>query len=408
MRVELLTREYPPHVYGGAGVHVTELAAALRDRIGPAGPGAAGGPGGPGGLADVTVRCFGPPRPEPWVVGYPEPALDLGMALRTLAVAERIAADAGAADVVHSHTWYANAAGHLAQLAHGVRHVVTTHSLEPLRPWKAEQLGTGYAVSRWIERSAVEAADAVIAVSEAMRRDVLAVYPRVRAERVHVIGSGIDTESFRPQPGTEALVAAGVDPARPYVLFVGRVTRQKGLAHLLAAAEQLLPGTQLVLVLGAADTPRIAAETDRAIADLAASPVTVVPIRRFVDRRSLCQLLTHAVAFVCPSLYEPQGIVNLEAMACGTAVVATAVGGIPDVVVDKETGLLVPFAAGDDATGEPRDPTALAGRLAESLNTLIDDRDLARELGTAGRERAVAEFSWKEIAGRVTEVYASL
>jgi starch synthase len=288
-------------------------------------------------------------------------------------------------------------------------HIMTLHSLEPLRPWKAEQLGTGYALSSWMEREAIASAAALIAVSGAMRRDILSAYPEADPARVHVIHNGIDTTRFRPDQGVDALVRHGIDPERPIVLFVGRVTRQKGLQHLLRAAFQLRDDAQLVLCCGQADTPELGLEVDGLIADLGARRGGVVRIWEMLDRTRLLQLLTHATVFVCPSLYEPMGIVNLEAMAVQTAVVATQVGGIPEVVIDGETGLLVPFRAADGAGGgEPLEPRRLAYGLAEAINALLDDPAWAAELGRAGRRRAEENFSWRGVAERTAQVYAEV
>ncbi len=392
MRVDLFTREYPPEVYGGAGVHVEYLARELRHR------------------ADVRVHCFGAPRAEPGVTGYADPPPGLvgaNAALRTMGVDLEMAAGAAGADVVHSHTWYANLAGHVAKLLYGVPHVVTTHSLEPLRPWKAEQLGGGYALSSWVERTAVEAADAVIAVSAGMRHDVLAAYPAVRPDRVHVVHNGIDTEQYAPDRGTDVVERIGMDPDRPSVTFVGRVTRQKGLPYLLRAARSLPPGAQLVLLAGAPDTPEIAAEVEELAAELHRTRGGVLWIRQMLPRREVVQILTHSTLFVCPSVYEPMGIVNLEAMACETAVVATATGGIPEVVAHGETGLLVPIDQASDGTGTPLDPDRFVHDLAAAVAELLADPARAAELGRAGRRRALAEFSWSAIADRVMQVYRS-
>jgi starch synthase len=305
-----------------------------------------------------------------------------------------MAAAAGGADLVHSHTWYANLGGHLTSLLYGVPHVMTVHSLEPLRPWKAEQLGGGYAVSSWCERVAVESAAAIIAVSEGMRADVLAAYPAVPAGRVRVIRNGIDTTEYAPDPGTDVLERYGVDPSRPSVVFVGRVTRQKGLPVLLRAAASLDPAAQLVLCAGQADTPELAAEVEGLVADLRAARSGVIWIPEMLPKRTVIQLLSHATVFACPSLYEPLGIVNLEAMACGTAVVGSAVGGIPEVVSDGETGLLVP-------AGDP-------GALAAALNALVTDTGRAAAMGRAGRERAVAEFGWAAVAAQTAGLYEEL
>ena len=396
-RVALLTREYPPDVYGGAGVHVEYLAREL-DR-----------------LVDLTVHCFGADRPSgrPRVVAHgPWERLagrePYAAALEAVSVDLAMAAAVGDAQLVHSHTWYANLAGHLAKLVHGIPHVATVHSLEPLRPWKAEQLGGGYAVSRWCERTALESADAVIAVSTEHGRDVLACYPAIDPAHVSVIGNGIDTDEYRPDPGTDIVERHGVDPARPFVLFVGRVTRQKGLTYLLDAAVDIDPAAQLVLCAGAADTPELAAEIHAKLERVRAARGGVVLIERMLPRRELVQLLTHAAVFVCPSIYEPLGIVNLEAMACATPVVATATGGIPEVVEDGVTGLLVPFDPVDGATREPRDPDGFARALAERIDRLLADPAAAAAMGAAGRARVVAEFGWGRIAERVCALYASL
>ena len=378
LRVGVLTREWPPEVYGGAGVHVEELVPQLR-RAG----------------VEVDVHCFGAPRSDATAHG-PDPRLaSANAALQTLSVDLSVAAATAACDVLHSHTWYADLAGHVGALLHGVPHVLTTHSLEPHRPWKAEQLGGGYRVSSWVERVAVEGAAAVIAVSEGMRRDVLDVYPAVDPARVHVVHNGIDPHVYAPVAATDVLERHGVDPAVPYAVFVGRITRQKGLAHLLRAAADL-PG-QLVLCAGAPDTAEIAAETEALVEQLRARRSGVVWIRDMLPKASVVQLLSHATVFVCPSVYEPLGIVNLEAMACGTAVVASAVGGIPEVVVDGETGLLVPY--------DEDDPAAFEAGLAARVGELLGDPARAARLGAAGRERAVASFGWDAIAVRTREVY---
>jgi starch synthase len=376
LRIALLTREYPPEVYGGAGVHVAYLARELAS------------------LVDVTVHCQGADRPDavahrPW-----DHLAGANPALGVMSADLSMAAAAGSADVVHSHTWYANLAGHVASLLYGIPHLVTVHSLEPLRPWKAEQLGGGYALSSWCERVAVEAAAAVVAVSAGMRDDVLAAYPAVPPDRVRVIRNGIDTAEYAPDPATDVLDAYGVDVARPSVIFVGRITRQKGVPVLLRAAAAMDPAAQLVLCAGQPDTPELAAEVESLVADLRAARSGVIWIPEMLPKRAVIQLLTHATVFACPSLYEPLGIVNLEAMACGTAVVASAVGGIPEVVSNGETGLLVP----------PDDPGALAG----ALNTLVADPGRAAALGRAGRDRAVAEFGWQAVAAQTAHLYAEL
>ncbi|WP_249713761.1 glycogen synthase [Rhizomonospora bruguierae] len=392
LRVDLLTREYPPEVYGGAGVHVEYLARDLRR------------------LADVRVHCFGPPRDQPGVTGYADPAGLAGAnaALRTMGVDLEMAAGAAGTDLVHSHTWYANLAGHVTKLLHGVPHVVTTHSLEPLRPWKAEQLGGGYALSSWAERTAIEAADAVIAVSEGMRRDVLTAYPAVSPSQVRVVPNGIDTSQYAPDPATDVVERIGMDPHRPSVVFVGRVTRQKGLPYLLRAAASLPDDVQLILLAGAPDTAEIGAEVAGLAAALAATRDGVVWIREMLPKREVIQILTHATVFACPSVYEPMGIVNLEAMACETAVVATATGGIPEVVADGETGLLVPLDQATDGTGTPLDPDRFVADLAAALTALAGDPGRATLMGAAGRRRAVEHFSWSSIAERTLDVYRSV
>ena len=383
MRVAMLTNEYPPDIYGGAGVHVDFLVRELRR------------------LVDVDVHCFGADRDD--AHGYrPDGELSAAnAALRTLSVDLRMATGVDpATDVVHSHTWYANLAGHLTALLSGRPHVVTAHSLEPLRPWKAEQLGGGYAVSCWAERTAYLAADAVVAVSAGMRDDVLAAYPEVDPARVHVIHNGIDTELYRPRHDPDLLRRYGIDPDRPYVLYVGRITRQKGLPHLLGAAVDLDPDAQLVLAAAAPDTDELGAEVAAAVEELDAHRGGVVWLSEMLSRDEVGTLLSHATVFCCPSVYEPLGIVNLEAMACETAVVASDVGGIPEVVADGRTGLLAHY--------DPDDPAGFQTRLAAALNTLLTDPVRAAELGRAGRARAVAEFGWDRIAARTAELYRSL
>ncbi len=388
MRVGLLTREFPPDVYGGAGVHVEFLARELR------------------ALADVGVHCWSgskPSDPQPGVQRHAADAAfpaDTNEALRSLSVDLSMAAAVADRDLVHSHTWYANLAGHLAKLLYGIPHVVTAHSLEPLRPWKAEQLGGGYALSSWAERTAIEAADAVIAVSEGMRRDILTCYTSLDPTRVHVVHNGIDTELYKPTSETSALIKHGVDPDRPYVLFVGRITRQKGVPHLLRAARSIDPAAQLVLCAGAPDTPAIDEEFRALVEELRRTRDGVLWIPEMLPRPEVIQLLSHAAVFACPSVYEPLGIVNLEAMACGAPVVASAVGGIPEVVGDKVTGLLVTYAEEDPATFEDR--------LAEAIDTVLADPGAAARMGEAGRERAVREFGWDAIARRTLELYSEI
>jgi starch synthase len=392
LRVDLLTREYPPNVYGGAGVHLEYLARDLRR------------------LADVRVHAFGQPVAEPGVTGYADPPGLAGAnaALRTMGVDLEMAAGCAGADLVHSHTWYANLAGHVAKLLYGVPHVVTTHSLEPLRPWKAEQLGGGYALSSWCERTAIEAADAVIAVSGGMRRDVLAAYPAVDPDRVRVVYNGIDTEQYQPDPGTDVIERLGIDRGRPSVTFVGRITRQKGLPYLLRAARSIPESAQLVLLAGAPDTPEIGAEVEALTAQLAAERQGVIWVREMLPKREVVQVLTHSTLFVCPSIYEPMGIVNLEAMACETAVVATATGGIPEVVDDGVTGLLVPIEQVSDGTGTPVEPDRFVADLAAAITEVVESPDRAAEMGKAGRRRALEHFSWAAIADHTMEVYRSV
>ncbi|GHC88953.1 glycogen synthase [Streptomyces flavofungini] len=380
MKVGLLTREYPPDVYGGAGVHVEFLARELRN------------------LTDLDVHCWGEGSGDGVVRHRAWGDLDTANdALRTLSVDLSMAAALAGRDLVHSHTWYANLAGHVGKLLHGIPHVVTTHSLEPQRPWKAEQLGGGYALSSWAERTAIEGADAVIAVSRGMREDILGCYPAVDPAKVHVVHNGIDTDVYRPDPGTSALHRHGIDSARPYVLFVGRITRQKGVPHLLRAARHLDAGVQVVLCAGAPDTPEIDREFRVLFEELGRTRDGVTWIPRMLPRPEIVQLLTHAAVFVCPSVYEPLGIVNLEAMACGTAVVASRVGGIPEVVSDGTTGLLAPYDA--------REPERFEHDLAVLLNHLAADPRRAGAMGAAGRHRAEREFGWGTVARRTLDVY---
>jgi starch synthase len=383
MRVAILTREYPPDVYGGAGVHVDFLARELRR------------------LVDVDVQCMGEPREGATAHSEDDPRLaGANAALKVLSTDLTMTAAVGEADVVHSHTWYAAMAGHWAKLLYDVPLVVTAHTLEPQRPWKAEQHGGGYRLSSWAERTAMEGADAVVAVSAGMREDVLAAYPAVPPERVHVIHNGIDADFYRPDPGTDVLERIGVDLTRPYVCFVGRITRQKGVPHLLRAGLHLDPSVQLVLLAGAADTPELKAETDALMAELQATRHGVFVVSEMLPREEVRQVLSHALAFCCPSVYEPLGIVNLEAMACETAVVASRVGGIPEVVAEGDTGLLVDYTP-DDATG-------FEERFAAAVNRLAADPAQAHRMGLAGRRRAVEEFGWDAVAERTVELYRSL
>jgi alpha-maltose-1-phosphate synthase len=374
VKIALLTREYPPEVYGGAGVHVEYLAKSLAP------------------LVELTVHCMGAPR-DTAVAHQAWPALH-DAALKVFSADLSMADAVGAVDLVHSHTWYANLAGHLAALLHGIPHVATVHSLEPLRPWKAEQLGGGYALSCWAERTALTAAAAVVAVSDGMRADILSCYPEISPERVRVIRNGIDTAEYAPDTGTDVLDRHGIDKERPYVIFVGRITRQKGVPVLLRAAASLDPSAQLVLCAGAADTPELGAEVSALVAELQATRTGVIWIPEMLPKKDVIQLLTHALVFACPSVYEPLGIVNLEAMACETAVVASRTGGIPEVVDGGVTGLLVP----------PDDPASLS----DALNMLLRDAARARMMGRAGRQRAVTEFSWDTVAAQTAALYAEL
>ncbi|MCT1640365.1 MULTISPECIES: glycogen synthase [Dietzia] len=387
MRVAMMTREYPPEVYGGAGVHVTELVANLRP------------------LCDVDVLCMGADRDTARAF-RPDPELgpDANPAIQTLSAGLRMSVAAEGADIVHSHTWYTGLAGHLAGQLYGVPHVVSAHSLEPSRPWKAEQLGGGYRVSSWSERNAFANADAVVAVSARMKDEILRVYPEVEPGRIHVILNGIDTAVWAPVEtfsGEDSVLRRhGVDPDRPIVAFVGRITRQKGVPHLVRAARDFHPDAQLVLCAGAPDTPEIAAEMESLVAELRAARDGVFWLRDMLPREEVIEILSAATVFACPSVYEPLGIVNLEAMACDTAVVASDVGGIPEVVVDGETGVLVHYD--ESATG------AFERGLAEAVNELIADPERAARMGRAGKERAVSRFSWQAIAEQTHRMYSSL
>jgi alpha-maltose-1-phosphate synthase len=394
MKIGLLTREYPPDVYGGAGVHVEYLARELER------------------IEDVTVHCWGDDRPEENVRAYRAWDALAGKAphlaaLQAMSVDLAMTAGVEGAEAVHSHTWYAQFAGHLAKLTYDIPHVATVHSLEPLRPWKAEQLGGGYALSSFCERVSLEGADAVIAVSKGSRQDILDSYPAIPPERIEVIYNGIDAEEYTPDPGTDVLERHGVDPNRPSVVFVGRITRQKGVPYLVDAALEFDPEAQLVLCAGAPDTPEIGAEVEKRVERLRAERGNVVWIAEMLPKTDVIQLLSHARVFACPSIYEPLGIVNLEAMACEAAVVATATGGIVEVVVDGGTGLLVPFE--QQAGGiEPVDPAAFSHAIAERVNALIADPARAEAMGKAGRKRAVEQFDWSAIAEQTAEVYRRL
>ncbi len=406
MRVDILSREYPPHVYGGAGVHVTQLSKALRPLV-----------------EDLRVHAFDGPREpgaegaDPGVTGYADVAELAGAnaAVRTLGVDLEMVTGTEGTDLVHSHTWYANMAGHLASLMEDVPHVVTAHSLEPLRPWKAEQLGGGYRLSSFVERTAYEAAAAVIAVSRGMREDVLRAYPGVAAERVHVIPNGIDTDVWRPPCTTEdrvlqerVLAAHGIDRSRRTVVFVGRITRQKGLPYFLRAARLLPEDVQLVLCAGAPDTPEIAAEVDGLVERLREERQGVVLITEMLPQPQIAAILDAATVFVTPSVYEPQGIVNLEAMAMGLPVVGTDTGGIPDCIEDGATGYLVPIEQKQDGTGTPIHADAFEAAMAERLRAVLDDPEGAHRMGQAGLRRARELFSWGKIGSATAQLYRSL
>ena len=398
MRALILTNEFPPAIYGGAGVHVDELTRHLR------------------ALIELDIRTFGSQAASEagWRVKGYEPTLELSQSderlrpmLAALSRDLAMVADPVDADVVHAHTWYTHLAGLLAHLSYGIPLVLTVHSLEPLRPWKREQLAGGYDVSSWLERTALETADAVVAVSNETREDVLRLFD-VPAERVHVIHNGIDAQFYRPDPSTAALERHGIDPSVPYVLFVGRITRQKGIVHLVRAIHHLDPGIGVVLCAGQPDTPEIAAEMERGVAAARAERPNVVWIGEMVSREEARQLYSHAAVFCCPSVYEPFGIINLEAAACETPVVASAVGGIPEVVVDGETGLLVPVELRPDDPMSPVDPDRFERNLAGAINALMADAATREVMGRAARRRAVERFSWARIAEETVDLYRSL
>lgn len=398
MKTLILTNEYPPHIYGGAGVHVEFLSRELAK------------------LMDVEVRSFGDQHADEEHLrvrgyglddrGFTAPSY-LHPVFGALSRNVAFAATDVDADVVHVHTWYTNMAGVLIKQAYGIPLVLTTHSLEPLRPWKREQLRGGYDLSTWIEQTALREADAVIAVSQGTRDDILRVSD-ARPERVHVIHNGIDTDLYRATPAHDALDRFGIDPSRPYVLFVGRITRQKGIVHLVRAIPQIDPDAQIVLCAGAPDTPEIAAEMEAAVAAVREHHNGVIWVREMVDRASVVQLYAHAAVFCCPSIYEPFGIINLEAMACGTPVVASAVGGIPEVVVDGETGILVPVEQQTEAPFEPVDPATFSRDLATGINRLLADPALRARMATTGRRRVEDHFAWSAIARRTLALYESL
>ncbi|PWG60714.1 glycogen synthase [Bifidobacterium catulorum] len=406
MKVDILTREFPPHIYGGAGVHAEQLSKVLAERI------------------DVTVRAFDGPRKadevptipgtDPkgslTVVGYDVPAelADANPALKTFGVDLQIANDVDA-DLVHAHTWYSCLAGRLAQQLHEIPLVITAHSLEPFRPWKREQLGGGYNLSSWAERDAYEHADAIIAVSGGMRKDILAAYPNVDPDKVHVVYNGITMSEFATpaddDPSWDVFERYHIDRSKPTLLFVGRITRQKGLPYLLQALHFVDEDVQVVLCAGAPDTPEIAAEVKNAFAELDEKRGNIIWIEEMLPKNELSALEHGCDAFICPSIYEPLGIVNLEAMACGLPVVASATGGIPEVVVDGETGYLVPIDQLHDGTGTPTNPEKFVHDMADAINRIMRDPDLARKMGEAGYARARDVFSWETIADETIKVY---
>ena len=379
MRAAILTREWPPDVYGGAGVHVEHLVPQLRKYI------------------DADVYCFGEARDDATAFGVPSSLTDANAALQTLGVDLQMAAATAGADVAHSHTWYANMGGQLSGLMHGIPHVITAHSREPRRPWKEEQLGGGYRISSWVERDAYANANAIIAVSEGMRADVLDCYPFIDPAKVHVVYNGINTEVYHHEPATNALTEHGVDPEKPYVLFVGRITRQKGISHLLRSARMFDENIPIVLCAASPDTPELGAEVAAAVEELKRTRQNVHWIDAQLSRDDVVQFLSHALLFACPSIYEPLGIVNLEAMGCEAPVVASAVGGIPEVVVDGETGILVPY---DEA-----EPKAFEKAFADAVNRVAADPVAAKAMGIRGRARAVEKFGWEAIAKETIEVY---
>lgn len=390
MRIDLITKEYPPHIYGGAGVHVAELVRVLRKQV------------------RVNVRCFGEERNETDTFAYRHhPEFDgVNGALQTMATDLAMVNDISGADLVHSHTWYANFAGQVAGTLHGIPHLITAHSLEPLRPWKEEQLGGGYRLSSWVERTAYEGASGIIAVSAGMRDDILRAYPQIDPAKVSVVHNGIDLEAFQAANNPELVRANGVDPDKRSVVFVGRITQQKGLPYLLKAAKELPADVQLVLCAGAPDTPQILAEVTNLVEELRAIRDNVIWIEKHLSRAELIAVLSSATVFACPSIYEPLGIVNLEAMACGIPVVATATGGIPEVVAHGVTGLLVPIEQIMDGSGKPLDEKKFVADFAAALNQMLASDQLS-DFGTAGRRRVENHFSWESIAIQTLSVYQS-
>jgi alpha-maltose-1-phosphate synthase len=398
MKALFLTNEYPPNIYGGAGVHVDYLSRELAK------------------IMDVEVRCFGDQdvhQPHLTVKGFgvQTSAFHSPKNLNSVFGAIRRCTDfntAGVdADVVHCHTWYSHFGGILAKLNYNIPMVLTVHSLEPLRPWKREQLGHGYDCSTWLEKTATEMADAVVAVSEGTRTDILRLF-NVDPARIRIIYNGIDPEEYYPRKETDLLEKNGINPAEPFVLFVGRIARQKGIIHLVNAIKYMDPGFQVVLCAGAPDTPEIADEMSRAVREAQSKREGVIWIDKMVTKDVVYQLYTHAAVFVCPSIYEPFGIINLEAMACETAVVAAAVGGIKEVVVDGETGFLVPLEQMQTSPFEPANPDKFSRDMAEKINRLMADEPLRKKFGEAGRRRAVEKFSWASIAAETKKMYESL
>lgn len=379
MRISIVTKEWPPDIYGGAGVHVEHLVHELRK------------------LAEVDVHAFGEPKPGAKTYQIPTELDSANGAIQSIGVNLSMLGDFANSQVVHSHTWYANMAGHIGSLLHGIPHIATAHSLEPLRPWKAEQLGGGYRISSWIEQTSFSAADAIIAVSHGMKKDLLKCYPDLDAAKIHVVHNGIDTEAMKKVSSTAALTKYEIELDRPYVLFVGRITRQKGIMHLLRAAEELPAGIGLVLCASSPDTKELGAEVAEQIEKLAKTRTGVHWITEQVSRSELIELLSNAAVFSCPSIYEPLGIVNLEAMACEVPVVASNVGGIPEVVIDGETGYLVNYDENETAAYELE--------FAQKLTQVVNDQQAASRMGSAGRKRAELEFGWDKIANQTMAVY---
>ena len=388
MRIDLLTKEYPPNIYGGAGVHVSELVKVLRKSI------------------EVQVRCFGEDRDEKDTNSYQHPVAfdDVNPALQTMATNLAMVSDVAGSSLVHSHTWYTNFAGQVASELHGIPHLITAHSLEPLRPWKAEQLGGGYQVSSSIERAAYESASGIIAVSHGMKNDILRAYPEINPAKVEVVHNGIDLSAFNSALNPDLVRSLGINPDQRSVLFVGRITKQKGLPYLLRAVKDLPSDVQIVLCAGAPDTKQLQQEVIQLVNELRAARDGVIWIEKHLSRTELIAVLSTATVFACPSIYEPLGIVNLEAMACGIPVVATATGGIPEVVEDGVTGLLVPIEQVLDGSGTPLDEAKFVADTANALNRALEELDLAK-MGKAGRERVESLFSWDTIASDTIAVY---